>query len=304
MTDVGRHALHASLRVADLVTLWGGELVAPAGTELGAVAELDVAASGDLAFLAQQRRVADARAARARGATVLVRPELVPALVGDGAAGAVWAHTHPLFVVAGLLARHCAAPLPDPVLGRDCRVHATAVLYPGVVLGDGAVVEAHAVIGAPGFGVADGPSGEVVVVPHRGGVCVGRGVWIGPGATVAAGMLSPTVIEDGVLLDAQVHIGHNVHVGRGTRMAAQTGIAGSTRIGAGVWIGGQVGVADHLVIGEGARIAAKSGVIGDVAPFATVAGYPAVARTRWLRGLAALYRRTDGERGFSEEGMR
>ena len=30
--------------------------------------------------------------------------------------------------------------------------------------------------------------------------------------------------------------------------------------------------------------------IGDVEPGVTVAGYPAVIRARWLRGLAELYR--------------
>jgi UDP-3-O-[3-hydroxymyristoyl] glucosamine N-acyltransferase len=55
-------------------------------------------------------------------------------------------------------------------------------------------------------------------------------------------------------------------------------------------VGGQAGVADHITIGDGARLAAKSGVIGDVPPGAVVAGYPAVARARWLRGLAAMYR--------------
>ena len=34
----------------------------------------------------------------------------------------------------------------------------------------------------------------------------------------------------------------------------------------------------------------KSGVIGDVPEGATVAGYPAVPRMRWLRALAKLYR--------------
>jgi UDP-3-O-[3-hydroxymyristoyl] glucosamine N-acyltransferase len=55
-------------------------------------------------------------------------------------------------------------------------------------------------------------------------------------------------------------------------------------------VGGQAGIADHVTVGDGARIAAKSGVIGDVPAGAVVAGYPAVARARWLRGLARLYR--------------
>lgn len=58
-----------------------------------------------------------------------------------------------------------------------------------------------------------------------------------------------------------------------------------------VWIGGQAGIADHCRVRRGARIAAKAGVIGDIDAGAVVAGYPAVARARWLRGHARLYRR-------------
>jgi len=73
-------------------------------------------------------------------------------------------------------------------------------------------------------------------------------------------------------------------------VAAQTGFAGSVEVGAGVKVGGQAGVADHVRVGSGASIAAKSGVIGDVPPGQVVAGYPAVARGRWLRGMARLLR--------------
>jgi UDP-3-O-[3-hydroxymyristoyl] glucosamine N-acyltransferase len=58
-----------------------------------------------------------------------------------------------------------------------------------------------------------------------------------------------------------------------------------------VLVGGQVGVADHVVVGAGARLAAKAGVISDVPPGATFAGYPAVDRLRWLRGMARLLAR-------------
>ena len=69
----------------------------------------------------------------------------------------------------------------------------------------------------------------------------------------------------------------------------------------GVLVGGQVGIADHLSVGDGAKIAAKSGVIGDVPAGATVAGYPAVERHRWLRGLAELYRLASGTHGAVSE---
>jgi UDP-3-O-[3-hydroxymyristoyl] glucosamine N-acyltransferase len=129
----------------------------------------------------------------------------------------------------------------------------------------------------------------VRAVPQLGGVVIEDDVVIGPLSTVDAGTLSPTRIRRGAKLDAHVHVGHNVDIGEGTIVAAQCGFAGSARIGRGVLVGGQAGIADHVVVGDGARIAAKSGVIGDVAPGATVAGYPAVPRIRWLRALAILY---------------
>jgi UDP-3-O-[3-hydroxymyristoyl] glucosamine N-acyltransferase len=114
-------------------------------------------------------------------------------------------------------------------------------------------------------------------------------VVIGPLSTVDAGTLAPTRIRRGAKLDAHVHVGHNTEIGEGAIIAAQCGFAGSVKIGRGVLVGGQAGIADHVVVGDGARIAGKSGVIGDVPPGATVAGYPAVPRMRWLRALAVLY---------------
>jgi UDP-3-O-[3-hydroxymyristoyl] glucosamine N-acyltransferase len=116
-------------------------------------------------------------------------------------------------------------------------------------------------------------------------------VEIGPLATVDAGTLAPTILRRGTRLDAHVHVGHNASLGPSAMVAAQSGFAGSVEIGADVRVGGQAGVADHVRVGSGAQIAAKSGVIGDVAPGQVVAGYPAVDRRRWLRGMARLLRR-------------
>jgi UDP-3-O-[3-hydroxymyristoyl] glucosamine N-acyltransferase len=54
------------------------------------------------------------------------------------------------------------------------------------------------------------------------------------------------------------------------------GISGSTRLEDYVMVGGQVGITGHLTIGRGARIAGQSGVMRDVAPGETVMGYPAM----------------------------
>jgi UDP-3-O-[3-hydroxymyristoyl] glucosamine N-acyltransferase len=127
-------------------------------------------------------------------------------------------------------------------------------------------------------------------MPQLGGVEVEDDVEIGPLATVDSGTLKPTRLRCGCKLDAQVHVGHNVEIGESTIVAAQSGFAGSVTVGDHVLVGGQVGVADNVTIGDHARLAGRSGVIGAVPPHATVAGYPAVDRLRWLRAIARMMR--------------
>jgi UDP-3-O-[3-hydroxymyristoyl] glucosamine N-acyltransferase len=50
-----------------------------------------------------------------------------------------------------------------------------------------------------------------------------------------------------------------VVIGEHTVIAAQTGIAGSTKIGSNCQIGGQVGIAGHISIGNNVKIQGQSG---------------------------------------------
>ena len=174
------------------------------------------------------------------------------------------------------------------VIGEACVVEPHAVIFGGVTLGARVVVGAGAVLGRPGFGWATGADGEVRRMPQLGGVVIEDDVFLGAHVTIDAGTLAPTRVGRGAKLDAHVHVGHNAVIGAGAIVAAQSGFAGSSRLGEGALVGGQVGVADHVVVGARARLAAKAGVISDVPPGATFAGYPAVDRLRWLRGMARL----------------
>lgn len=232
-------------------------------------------------------------------------------------AGRRWVHGHALYVVARLLAplvereakpgvARSAVVDPRAVVDPTVTLCAGAVVLAGAVIGKGSVIGENAVVhgrvrlgervilgplavvGRPGFGWAVGPGGDVLRVPQLGGVVVEDDVEIGALCTIDAGTLGPTVVRRGAKLDAHVHVAHNVVIGPGTLVAAQAGFAGSAHIGAGVLIGGQAGVTDHAEIGPGARVGAKSGVIGDVAPGAVVAGFPAVPRMDWLRAWARL----------------
>ncbi len=271
-----------------------------------AVAPLEDAEAGDLAPLTARRFV---RLATGSEAAILVDEALAPLV----AAGRRWCHPQPALALARLLGRLAPPPPGDdralahvdagadvhPTasigpgavifagsrIGPGARIEPNAVIYGGARLGARVLVGAGAVVGRPGFGFAISSAGAVRV-PQLGGVVIEDDVEIGPLSTIDAGTLGPTVVGRGAKLDAHVHVGHNVVIGPGSMVAAQAGFAGSSRIGAGVLVGGQAGVADHVTVGDGARLAGKAGVIGDVAPGAVVAGYPAVDRTRWLRATA------------------
>jgi UDP-3-O-[3-hydroxymyristoyl] glucosamine N-acyltransferase len=273
------------------------------------VAPLDDGTNGDLCPLTSRRHLG--LALRSNSA-LLVDAELA-SLVPKGRR---WLHPHASWALAGVLIdlEPSAAPsardraLIDPGaelaegvvigpgavimagarIGEHSVIEAHAVIYPRVRLGARVVVGAGAIVGRPGFGWAPGPDGEARRIPQLGGVWVEDDVEIGPLSTVDSGTLAPTMLRRGVRLDAHVHVGHNVEVGAGTLVAAQSGFAGSVKVGAGVRIGGQAGIADHVRIGDHAQIGAKAGVIGDVPPRDVVAGYPAVGRARWLRGVARM----------------
>jgi UDP-3-O-[3-hydroxymyristoyl] glucosamine N-acyltransferase len=220
-----------------------------------------------------------------RGAARLTSSALL--LVSESVAGRVrgrrWIHPRAEQVLSALL-----ADAIEPTSSRDetAIVEPGAVVFPGVRLGKRVVIGAGSIVGRPGFRFVDDAR-----MPHRAGVVIEDDVELGALCTIDAGVLSPTTIGHKTKLDAQVHVGHGVVIGARCRIAAQVGLAGSVAIEDDVWIGGQAGIADHCRIGRGARIAAKAGVIGDIEPGAVVAGYPAVARARWLRGHARLYRR-------------
>jgi UDP-3-O-[3-hydroxymyristoyl] glucosamine N-acyltransferase len=308
-------AFPSPLSLARLADRFGGTVDAGAEGFLALrVAPLaDGCSSNDLAPLLARRYLKIARTSPSLLLVDASLARLVPA-------GRRWIHPHAGFAFARLLADLAPPPPVDErmharidrgaevhpsaiigagaviragvVVDTGCRIEPNVVIYGGSRLGARVCVGAGAVIGRPGFGWTASPAGEIMRVPQLGGVIIEDDVEIGPLATIDAGTLRPTLIGRGAKLDAHVHVGHNGVVGAGSIIAAQCGFAGSVEIGAGSLIGGQAGIADHVRVGPGAKIAAKSGVIGDVEAGATVAGYPAVDRARWLRAMArALHER-------------
>jgi UDP-3-O-[3-hydroxymyristoyl] glucosamine N-acyltransferase len=162
------------------------------------------------------------------------------------------------------------------IVGDDVIVFNGGKIYSECIIGNKVVVHGGAIIGADGFGFAPNDKGEYKKVPQIGNVIVEDNVDIGAGTTIDRATLGSTIIREGVKLDNQIQIAHNVEIGKHTVIAAQTGIAGSTKIGSNCVIGGQVGIVGHIQIGNNVKIQAQSGIGRNVKDNEVLQGSPAI----------------------------
>ena len=189
-------------------------------------------------------------------------------------------------------------------IGDDTIIGANAVIGSGCVIGRRSIISANSVvqfaligddvhihpnvsIGQDGFGYAPDFSGHVKI-PQLGRVIIQNHVSIGVGSDIDRGTLSDTVIGEGTKLDNQVHVAHNVRIGRHCLIAGQVGFAGSTIIEDYVMSGGQAAFNGHIHVGKGARILGASVVVKSIPAGHEVAGYPARASSLWRKETALL----------------
>jgi UDP-3-O-[3-hydroxymyristoyl] glucosamine N-acyltransferase len=145
-------------------------------------------------------------------------------------------------------------------IGSDCILYPRVVVYGGVEIGDRVIIHSGAVVGADGFGfVKDGR--EHVKFPQVGKVIIEDDVEIGANTCIDRGSLETTVIRRGTKLDNLIQIAHNVQIGEFTVIAAQTGISGSSTLGAECVIGGQVGIGEHARLDDKTIIGGQGGVL-------------------------------------------
>jgi len=177
-------------------------------------------------------------------------------------------------------------------IGAGTRLVASVTLCHGVRLGARVLVHPGVVIGADGFGLAREPEGWIKV-PQVGGVTIGDDVEIGANTTIDRGAIEDTVIEQGVKLDNQIQVAHNVRIGAHTVVAGCAGISGSTTIGRNCMIAGAVGIAGHLQIADGTVVTGLSMVSRSIRKPGVYSGALSVDdAARWRRN-AARFRQLD-----------
>ncbi|MCY1271933.1 UDP-3-O-acylglucosamine N-acyltransferase [compost metagenome] len=148
---------------------------------------------------------------------------------------------------------------PGVTLGAHCFIGARSsigeggwlaprvTLYHDVRIGKRVSIQSGAVLGGEGFGFAN-EKGVWQKIAQIGGVSIGDDVEIGANTTIDRGALSDTLVGNGVKLDNQIMIAHNVQIGDHTAMAGCCGISGSAKIGSHCMLAGGVGLVGHIEI--------------------------------------------------------
>jgi len=169
---------------------------------------------------------------------------------------------------------HNSVILDDTVIGEDVIIYPNVTVREGTTIGDRVIIHPGVVVGSDGFGFSPNEKGELNKIPQIGNVNIEDDVEIGSNTTIDRAALGTTVIRKGAKIDNLVQIAHNVEIGEWTAISAQTGISGSTKVGAHCIFGGQVGLADHLEVTDNVMIGAQSGVPKSITKPGKYFGFP------------------------------
>ena len=188
------------------------------------------------------------------------------------------------------------------VIGKNCTILAhvyvgvnavigdNTVLYPSVVVyrdckvGSDCMIHANTTVGADGFGFATNKRGEHKKIYQNGNVVIEDDVEIGSNSCIDRAVFGSTMIKKGVRIDNLVQIGHNCEIGEYSVFVAQSGSAGSTKLGRNVVVGGQSAFAGHLEIAPFSTFAARSGITKNITESGkTFAGFPLMDHKLWLK---------------------
>ena len=317
------------LRLDDIVSRLGGVLEGSGSVVVSQVAPLGSAVAGQIAFLASPKYREQLRTTQA--SAVIVPPLFaadtsLPRIIHENSY-AYYARVvgllnpaplrtrgiHPTAVVLSAVPPSTSvgenvvigervrigenvALYPGCVLGDDVTIGDDSILYPNVVvyrdcaIGKRAVIQAGAVIGGDGFGFAR--EGERwVKIPQIGRVVIGDDVEVGANTSIDRGALDDTVIGNGVKIDNQIQIAHNVTIGDHSAMAGCVGIAGSTKIGRRCTVGGAGMIIGHLELADDVHISAGTMVTKSLRkPGQYTSIFPLEAHDAWLRNAAQIKR--------------
>ena len=194
-----------------------------------------------------------------------------------------------------ILAEH-AVIMANAVIEQKARVGERSIIHPCCVIGwdceigADVIIKSGAIIGAEGHGFARDSAGHFHRIPQRGKVVIEDKVVIGANCTIDRATYHETRVHRGCIIDAQCHLAHNVVLDEDCALVAQTGIAGSSRLGKRVMASGQTGVLDHVNIPDDTVLVHRAGVINSIKQSGMYATTPPQPFARYLKNIAVFQR--------------
>ena len=180
---------------------------------------------------------------------------------------------------------------PDCILHDNVIIQANCSLAQDVSIGKNSIIHHGSVLGSDGFGYAPSKDGYIKI-EQIGKLLIEENVEIGANCTIDRGALGDTEIKEGVKLDNQVHIAHNVILGKNSAIAASCAIAGSTEIGKNFQMGGLSGVLGHLSIADNVSIGAHTLITKSINESGNYVGImPAQKQQDWAKSSIFIKKR-------------
>jgi UDP-3-O-[3-hydroxymyristoyl] glucosamine N-acyltransferase len=197
----------------------------------------------------------------------------------------------------------------DAILGENVSIGANVVIGPNCSIGNNVIIKSNcsivqdvqisestiihngSVLGSDGFGYAPTKNGYMKI-EQIGGLIIGSNVEIGACCSIDRGAISDTEIHDGVKLDNQIQIAHNVIIGKNSAIAASSAIAGSTVIGKNFRMGGMSGVIGHIKICDNVTVGAHTLITKDIKePGNYVGTMPTQDKNSWAKSSIFIKKR-------------
>src|SRR5699024_10585538 len=105
---------------------------------------------------------------------------------------------------------------PGVHIGDNTEIHHNVVIRRQTKVGKNCTIYSGAVIGERGFNPNTQDDGSRVMLNHYGGVTIQDNVHIGENCNISQGSIDNTIIEQGVKLNSNVRVAHNVVIGKNT----------------------------------------------------------------------------------------
>jgi UDP-3-O-[3-hydroxymyristoyl] glucosamine N-acyltransferase len=197
----------------------------------------------------------------------------------------------------------------DAILGENVSIGANVVIGPNCSIANNVIIKSNcsivqdvqisestiihngSVLGSDGFGYAPTKNGYIKI-EQIGALIIGSNVEIGACCSIDRGAISDTEIHDGVKLDNQIQIAHNVIIGKNSAIAASSAIAGSTVIGKNFRMGGMSGVIGHIKICDNVTVGAHTLITKDIKePGNYVGTMPTQDKNSWAKSSIFIKKR-------------